>query len=145
MTKSIKLILIIALSIITLHAYYEYRGDFYIHQAKRHVKNWELAEHLLNVAIHYAPKNAKLLDKAGLMYYKKFKETGDKQYYRKGRRLLNLSNKYNPYDSYNMLHMIGLEVIAGIPDRKYVDQIATILMRFDGNNPTIRKHLGLEK
>lgn len=137
-------VVILCLLVSCVLTYRSYRADFYIRQAKLHKKDWPLAGVLLKRGIQLDPVNAKNHDIAGCIYYEKYIDTKEKKYYIVARRLLNHSQKLNPHDSYTLLHMIGLEVTAGKKDTDYVKEMARILIRLDGNNPTMRKYLGLE-
>jgi len=109
-------------------SYNRYAADYYMRKAS------------LPLALHYAPKGDYYYrDFAGLVLVNKFGIDGDKKTYLMARRLLNQAHKLKPYDSYVLIHIVGLELLAqekGIVKEpsEYTKKAARMLIRLDKYN-----------
>lgn len=162
--KLLNIIFIIALSFLCLDTINEYRGDFYIKQAQLLTKAtrpmkitaegkeaivqmsypWQLIERLVMRGVSHVYNKPTLMDCAGVIYLDQFRRTRDPHVYKIGKKFLNISHQQNSFQTYNLAHIIALEVLAGKRNEEYAMTAAQVLVKLDGNNPTVKKFLGIE-
>jgi tetratricopeptide (TPR) repeat protein len=79
---------------------------------------------------------------AGILYLKKFSETGDREIYEKGAKILEQAHRHNPYDVYVMIHRIDLEAAAlkkNVIQKPSgnIENLVSTMIKMDKNNPTV--------
>ena len=105
-------------------------------------RDWKQIEHNINEGLSAMAGDFYHEDMAGILYLKRFNESGDKDAYDKGAKLLEKAHKHNPYDVYVMIHRLDIETLAikkGIIQKPSdsVQGIVSKMLEMDRNNPTV--------
>jgi putative inorganic carbon (HCO3(-)) transporter len=105
-------------------------------------KDWKQMEYNIKEGLAAVPGDFYHEDMAGILYLKRYNETGEKASYEEALRLLENAHRHNPYDIYVMIHRVDLETVAlkkGLIQKpsSSVEKLVSSMLDMDKNNPSV--------